>query len=147
MKLIFGDGDRESEIFLHINASIKKGQFSMKDPRFGDLALAELAKVLRKTCPVRHITEPATRSRATAQWMLRKARRQTPERSQIARRLRKAVDYWRDPSMKLLPVILLAALSLSAQNPPAAPPKKGSPNTPPPEAGDDVRGYNDTDRK
>jgi hypothetical protein len=46
MKLIFGDGDRESEIFLHINASIKKGQFSMKDPRFGDLALAELAKVL-----------------------------------------------------------------------------------------------------
>jgi hypothetical protein len=33
MKLIFGDGDRESEIFLHINASIKKGQFSMKDPR------------------------------------------------------------------------------------------------------------------
>ena len=45
-KLIFGDGDRESEIFLHINATIKKGQFSMKDPRFGDLALAELAKVL-----------------------------------------------------------------------------------------------------
>ena len=46
LKLIFGDGDRESEIFLHINASIKKGQFSMKDPRYGDLALAELAKVL-----------------------------------------------------------------------------------------------------
>ena len=46
LKLIFGEGDRESEIFLHINASIKKGQFSMKDPRYGDLALAELAKVL-----------------------------------------------------------------------------------------------------
>ena len=46
LKLIFGDGDRESEIFLHINASIKKGQFSMKDPRYGDLALAELAKAL-----------------------------------------------------------------------------------------------------
>jgi len=46
LKLIFGDGDRESEIFLHINASIQKGQFSMKDPRYGDLALAELAKVL-----------------------------------------------------------------------------------------------------
>ena len=45
-KLIFGDGERESEIFLYINASIKKGQFSMKDPRYGDLALAELAKVL-----------------------------------------------------------------------------------------------------
>ena len=46
LKLIFGDGDRESEIFLHINASSKKGQFSMKDPRYGDLALAELAKAL-----------------------------------------------------------------------------------------------------
>src|SRR5579862_1297497 len=46
--------------------------------------------------------------------------------------------------MKLLPLILLAALSLSAQNPPAAPPKKGAPNTIPPEAGDDRRGYNDT---
>jgi len=46
LKLIFGEGDRESEIFLHINASIKKGQFSMKDPGYGDLALAELAKVL-----------------------------------------------------------------------------------------------------
>src|SRR5258707_11569589 len=46
LKLIFGEGDRESEIFLQINASIKKGQFSMKDPGYGDLALAELAKVL-----------------------------------------------------------------------------------------------------
>src|SRR6266436_1052905 len=46
LKLIFGDGDRESQIFLHINPSIKKGQFSMKDPRYGDLALAELAKAL-----------------------------------------------------------------------------------------------------
>ena len=46
MKLTFGDGDRVSEIFLHITASGKKGQFSMKDPKFGDLALAELAKAL-----------------------------------------------------------------------------------------------------
>lgn len=46
LKLIFGDGDRVSEIFLHINASIKKGQFSMKEPRYGDLVLVELAKVL-----------------------------------------------------------------------------------------------------
>jgi hypothetical protein len=46
MKLIFGDGDRVSEIFLHINASTKKGRFSMKDPGAGDLALAELAKAL-----------------------------------------------------------------------------------------------------
>ena len=46
LKLIFGDGDRESQIFMHINASIKKAQFAMKDPAYGDLALAELAKVL-----------------------------------------------------------------------------------------------------
>jgi len=46
LKLVFGDGDRQSEIFLHINANMRKGQFSMKDPRYGDLALAELAKVL-----------------------------------------------------------------------------------------------------
>jgi hypothetical protein len=46
MRLIFGDGDRQSEILLHINAGAKKGQFSMKDPRYGDLALAELAKAL-----------------------------------------------------------------------------------------------------
>src|SRR3954453_16609529 len=44
--------------------------------------------------------------------------------------------------MKLLPLILLATLSLGAQSQAPAP-KKG-PNTPPPEAGDDVRGYNDT---
>jgi hypothetical protein len=46
LKLILGDGDRESEILLHINASTKKGQFSMKDAGKGDLALAELAKAL-----------------------------------------------------------------------------------------------------
>src|SRR5712671_2656096 len=44
--------------------------------------------------------------------------------------------------MKSLALILLAALSVGAQTPPAAQ-KKGS-NGPPPEAGDDVRGYNDT---
>jgi len=46
LKLIFGDGDQESQIFLNINANTKKGQFSMKDPAYGDLATAELAKVL-----------------------------------------------------------------------------------------------------
>jgi hypothetical protein len=46
LKLIFGEGDRESQIFLHINPGTKKAQFSMIDPRYGDLALAELAKVL-----------------------------------------------------------------------------------------------------
>lgn len=46
MKLIFGDGDRESEILLHLNDAGKRGQLSMKDPENGDLALAELAKAL-----------------------------------------------------------------------------------------------------
>ena len=46
LKLVFGDGDRESEIFLHLNAGARKAQFSMEDPRYGDLALAELAKAL-----------------------------------------------------------------------------------------------------
>uniref|UniRef100_Q022N3 3-keto-alpha-glucoside-1,2-lyase/3-keto-2-hydroxy-glucal hydratase domain-containing protein n=1 Tax=Solibacter usitatus (strain Ellin6076) TaxID=234267 RepID=Q022N3_SOLUE len=45
--------------------------------------------------------------------------------------------------MKLLPFILFTALFLRAQTPPAAQQKKG-PSGPPPEAGDDVRGYNDT---
>ncbi len=46
LKLTFGDRGGESEIFLHINAKTNKGQFSIRDPRYGDLALAELAKVL-----------------------------------------------------------------------------------------------------
>jgi Domain of Unknown Function (DUF1080) len=45
--------------------------------------------------------------------------------------------------MKPSAVILLAALSLAAQSP-TSPQKKAGPNSPPPEAGDDVRGYNDT---
>ncbi len=45
--------------------------------------------------------------------------------------------------MKSIVFVLLVIASLEAQNPPAAAPKRG-PNTPPPEAGDDVRGYNDT---
>jgi hypothetical protein len=44
--------------------------------------------------------------------------------------------------MKLLLVGLLAATLAAAQTPPA--PQKKAPNTIPPEAGDDVRGYNDT---
>jgi hypothetical protein len=46
IKLTFGDGDRESEIFLNTNPGLKKAQFSMKDASYGDLALAELAKAL-----------------------------------------------------------------------------------------------------
>jgi hypothetical protein len=43
MKLFFGKVDREAQVFLDMNAKIKKGQFSIKD---GDLVLAELSKVL-----------------------------------------------------------------------------------------------------
>jgi len=46
LKLFLGKGDQEADIFLNINAKIKKGQFSMKDPDYGDLLLAELAKAL-----------------------------------------------------------------------------------------------------
>ena len=46
LKLFFGEGDQEAQIFLNLNARIKKGQFSMKDPDYGDLVLVELAKVL-----------------------------------------------------------------------------------------------------
>jgi hypothetical protein len=46
LKLFFGEGDQESEVFLNVNTSMRKGQFSMKDPDYGDLVLAELAKTL-----------------------------------------------------------------------------------------------------
>jgi hypothetical protein len=46
LKLFFGEGDQEAEVFLNINAKIKKAQFSMKDPDYGDLVLDQLAKVL-----------------------------------------------------------------------------------------------------
>ena len=44
--------------------------------------------------------------------------------------------------MKRLPLILLTALALAAQTSPDSPQKKARPNGPPPEAGDDVHGYN-----
>jgi hypothetical protein len=43
-------------------------------------------------------------------------------------------------------LVLLFVSSLGAQTPPAAPAKKAASNAPSPEAGDDVRGYNDTPR-
>ena len=46
MKIFLGEGDDEAEVFLNINARIGKGQFSMKDPDYGDLALKHLAMVL-----------------------------------------------------------------------------------------------------
>ncbi len=46
MKIFLGEGEQEAEVFLNINPRIGRGQFSMKDPDYGDLVLAELAKVL-----------------------------------------------------------------------------------------------------
>ncbi len=46
MKLFIGEGEQEAQVFLNINPVIKKGQFSIKDPDYGDLVLAQLAKVL-----------------------------------------------------------------------------------------------------
>ncbi|QOY90658.1 hypothetical protein [Paludibaculum fermentans] len=46
MKLFLGKGEQESEVFLNLNPKLRKGQFSIKDPEYGDLVLAELAKVL-----------------------------------------------------------------------------------------------------
>lgn len=46
MKLFLGDGDEEAEVFLNLNPVAKKGQFSIKDPDYGDNLLKYLAKVL-----------------------------------------------------------------------------------------------------
>jgi hypothetical protein len=46
IKLFLGEGDAEGELFLNINSKTAMGQFSMKDADYGDLVLAELAKVL-----------------------------------------------------------------------------------------------------
>jgi len=46
IKIFLGRGDQEGEVFLNINPKIRKGQFSIKDPDYGDLVLGELAKVL-----------------------------------------------------------------------------------------------------
>lgn len=46
MKLFLGAGEEESELFLNVNSKRRTARFSMKDPDYGDLVLAELAKVL-----------------------------------------------------------------------------------------------------
>jgi len=46
MKIFIGEGENECEFFLNFNPSLKKGQFSMKDPDYGDDVIAQLAKVL-----------------------------------------------------------------------------------------------------
>lgn len=44
MKIFLHGG--EGEVYLNLNPVIGKGEFSMKDPEYGDIVLAELAKVL-----------------------------------------------------------------------------------------------------
>jgi hypothetical protein len=43
LKLFFGNDD--AELFLNVNQAIKKGEFSIKDPDYGDYLIAELVKV------------------------------------------------------------------------------------------------------
>jgi hypothetical protein len=45
-KVFFGEGEEESEVFLNIDPVGQKGQFSIKDADYGDMVLAQLAKVL-----------------------------------------------------------------------------------------------------
>jgi hypothetical protein len=46
IKVFVGEGDQEGEVFLNFNQTIGKGQFSIKDPDYGDLVLKQLATVL-----------------------------------------------------------------------------------------------------
>ncbi len=46
IKLFMGEGEEECELFFNVNSAIGKGEFSIKDPDYGDLLLAQFAKVL-----------------------------------------------------------------------------------------------------
>jgi len=46
MKIFIGEGENEGEVFLNLNPVLKKGQFSIKDSDYGDIVLAQLARVL-----------------------------------------------------------------------------------------------------
>lgn len=46
IKLFIGKGEQEGQVFLNLNPVIKKGQFSIKGPDYGDIVLAQLAQVL-----------------------------------------------------------------------------------------------------
>jgi hypothetical protein len=46
MKIFIGKKDDPAEVFLNFNPVLHKGEFSMKDPDYGDDVLKELAKVL-----------------------------------------------------------------------------------------------------
>ena len=46
IKIFIGKGEQEGELFVNFNPVSRKGQFSIKDTDYGDLVIAELAKVL-----------------------------------------------------------------------------------------------------
>jgi hypothetical protein len=46
MKIFIGEGEEEGEVFVNLNPATKRGQFSIKDPDYGDIVLAQLARVL-----------------------------------------------------------------------------------------------------
>jgi len=46
MKIFIGEGDQKGEVFLNLNPVLGKGQFSIKDPDYGDTVLGQLASVL-----------------------------------------------------------------------------------------------------
>jgi hypothetical protein len=46
MKIFILDGEQEAEVFLNLNPVTRKGQFSIKDSDYGDLVVAQLARVL-----------------------------------------------------------------------------------------------------
>lgn len=45
-KIFIEQGEQEGEVFLNFNPVIRKAQFSIKDPDYGDFLLGQLAKVL-----------------------------------------------------------------------------------------------------
>lgn len=46
IKIFIGEGEQEGEVFVNLNPSIGKGQFSIKDSDYGDIVLKQLATVL-----------------------------------------------------------------------------------------------------
>lgn len=46
LKIFIGEGEQEGEVFVNFNLAMRKGQFSIKDPDYGDLVLKQLATVL-----------------------------------------------------------------------------------------------------
>jgi len=46
IKIFIVEGEQEAEVFVNFNTAIGKGQFSIKDPDYGDLVLKQLATVL-----------------------------------------------------------------------------------------------------